>query len=85
MKRRPLLHIIIFLLPVMFFLTLDLASFLISDYRGEKLSFKVTVALAISVLLLILNDILPAMSNRTPLIGTAAANPNKGMNCHLRF
>lgn len=70
MKRRPLLHVINFLLPILFFLTLDLASFFIADHRGEKLGFKVTVLLAISVLLLILNDILPSMSNKTPLIGT---------------
>lgn len=69
MKRRPLLHVINLLLPVLFFLTLDLASFFIADYRGEKLGFKVTVLLAISVLLLILNEILPSMSNKTPLIG----------------
>ncbi|XP_019900019.1 5-hydroxytryptamine receptor 3A-like [Esox lucius] len=70
MKRRPLLHITNFLIPILFFLCLDLASFLISDQRGEKLGFKVTVLLAISVLLLILNDILPSMSNRSPLIAT---------------
>lgn len=69
-KRRPLLHVINFLLPILFFLSLDLASFLIADHRGEKLGFKVTVLLAISVLLLILNEILPSMSNKTPLIGT---------------
>nr|XP_043870276.1 5-hydroxytryptamine receptor 3A-like [Solea senegalensis] len=69
-KRRPFLHVINFLLPILFFLCLDLASFFISDCRGEKLGFKVTVLLAISVLLLILNDILPCMSNKTPLIAT---------------
>ncbi|XP_071319501.1 5-hydroxytryptamine receptor 3A-like [Trachinotus anak] len=69
-RRRPLLHVINFLLPILFFLSLDVASFFISDHRGEKLGFKVTVLLAISVLLLILNDILPSMSNRTPLIAT---------------
>ncbi|CAG5904243.1 5-hydroxytryptamine receptor 3A-like [Menidia menidia] len=69
-RRRPLLHVINFLLPILFFLTLDLASFFIADHRGEKLGFKVTVLLAISVLLLILNDILPSMSNKTPLIAT---------------
>ncbi|KAK9530156.1 hypothetical protein VZT92_011678 [Zoarces viviparus] len=70
MKRRPLLHVTNFMLPILFFLILDLASFFIADHRGEKLGFKVTVLLAISVLLLILNDILPSMSNRTPLIAT---------------
>ncbi|XP_043958358.1 5-hydroxytryptamine receptor 3A-like [Gambusia affinis] len=69
-KRRPLHHVINFLLPILFFLILDLASFFIADHRGEKLGFKVTVLLAISVLLLILHDILPAMSNKTPLIAT---------------
>ncbi|XP_028331184.1 5-hydroxytryptamine receptor 3A-like isoform X4 [Gouania willdenowi] len=70
MRRKPLLHVLNFLLPVLFFLTLDLASFFIADHRGEKLGFKITVLLAISVLLLILNDILPSMSSRTPLIAT---------------
>ncbi|XP_033975893.1 5-hydroxytryptamine receptor 3A-like [Trematomus bernacchii] len=68
MKRRSLLYIVNFLVPVLFFLCLDLASFLISDSGGEKLSFKVTVLLAVTVLQLILNDILPASSNRIPLI-----------------
>uniref|UniRef100_A0A3Q1CI50 Uncharacterized protein n=2 Tax=Amphiprion ocellaris TaxID=80972 RepID=A0A3Q1CI50_AMPOC len=68
MKRRPLLYIINFLLPVFFFLCLDLASFLISDRGGEKLSFKVTVLLAVTVMQLILNEILPSSSNRIPLI-----------------
>ncbi|XP_016385922.1 5-hydroxytryptamine receptor 3A-like [Sinocyclocheilus rhinocerous] len=36
--------------------------------RVEKLCFKVTVLLGISVLLLILNDILPSKSHRCPLI-----------------
>uniref|UniRef100_A0A8C6WW62 Si:dkey-49c17.4 n=1 Tax=Neogobius melanostomus TaxID=47308 RepID=A0A8C6WW62_9GOBI len=70
MKRRPLLHVLNLLVPIMFFLILDLASFFVADHRGEKLGFKVTVLLAISVLLLILNDILPSTSNHTPLIAT---------------
>ncbi|XP_059181173.1 5-hydroxytryptamine receptor 3A-like [Centropristis striata] len=68
MKRRSLLYIVNFLVPVLFFLCLDLASFLISDSGGEKLSFKVTVLLAVTVLQLILNEILPSSSNRIPLI-----------------
>ena len=72
MKRRPLLHIVNFLLPVFFFVCLDLSSFLISESGGEKLSFKVTVLLAVTVLQLILNEILPASSNRIPLIGVVA-------------
>lgn len=69
MRRRPVLYIVNFLLPVLFFLCLDMASFLISDNGGEKLSFKVTVLLAVTVMQLILNEILPAASNKIPLIG----------------
>ncbi|XP_050922510.1 5-hydroxytryptamine receptor 3A-like [Lates calcarifer] len=68
MKRRSVLYIVNFILPVLFFLGLDLASFLISDSGGEKLSFKVTVLLAVTVLQLILNEILPSSSNRIPLV-----------------
>ncbi|XP_041830762.1 5-hydroxytryptamine receptor 3A-like [Melanotaenia boesemani] len=68
MKRRPIMYIVSFLLPVLFFLCLDLASFMISDSGGEKLSFKVTVLLAVTVLQLILEKILPSSSNIVPLI-----------------
>ncbi|KAM8836627.1 neuronal acetylcholine receptor subunit alpha-7-like isoform 1-T1 [Spinachia spinachia] len=68
MKRRSALYIANFLLPIMFLLCLDLASFGISDMGGEKLGFKVTVLLAVTVMQLILNDILPASSDRIPLI-----------------
>ncbi|XP_066498862.1 5-hydroxytryptamine receptor 3A-like [Hoplias malabaricus] len=68
-KRRPLLYVVIFFLPLLYFLVLDLASFFISDDGGEKLSFKVTLLLGISVLLLILHDMLPSTSEDLPLIG----------------
>ncbi|XP_070401817.1 5-hydroxytryptamine receptor 3A [Nothobranchius furzeri] len=68
MKRRPTLYIVNFLLPILFFLFLDMSSFLISDRGGEKLSFKVTVLLAVTVMQLILNDILPSSSEWIPLI-----------------
>ncbi|XP_067345192.1 5-hydroxytryptamine receptor 3A-like [Channa argus] len=68
MKRRPVLYIVNFILPVLFFLCLDLSSFLISDSGGEKLSFKITVLLAVTVMQLILNEILPSSSNQIPLI-----------------
>ncbi|XP_070708058.1 5-hydroxytryptamine receptor 3A-like [Pempheris klunzingeri] len=68
MKRRSALYIANFMLPVLFFLCLDLASFLISDSGGEKLGFKVTVLLAVTVMQLILNEILPSSSDRIPLI-----------------
>ncbi|XP_051795582.1 5-hydroxytryptamine receptor 3A-like [Acanthochromis polyacanthus] len=68
MKRRSVLYVVNFLLPVLVFLCLDLASLLISNRGGEKLSFKVTVLLAVTVMQLILNEILPASSHRIPLI-----------------
>ncbi|XP_051570402.1 5-hydroxytryptamine receptor 3A-like [Myxocyprinus asiaticus] len=68
-KRRPLLYVINFMLPVFYFLVLDVASFFINVEGGEKLSFKVTLLLAISVLLLILNDMLPSTAEDIPLIG----------------
>lgn len=80
MKRRPILYIVNFLLPVVFFLCLDLSSFLISEKGGEKLSFKVTVLLAVTVLQLILNEILPSSTNRIPLIGEpGSSHPSFGL------
>ncbi|XP_035853751.1 5-hydroxytryptamine receptor 3A-like [Sander lucioperca] len=68
MRRRSVLYIANFLVPIMFFFCLDLASFLISDSGGEKLGFKVTVLLAVTVMQLLLNEILPSSSDRIPLI-----------------
>ncbi|XP_074526271.1 5-hydroxytryptamine receptor 3A-like [Halichoeres trimaculatus] len=67
-KRRSVLYVANFIVPILFFLCLDLASFLISESGGEKLSFKVTVLLAVTVMQLILNEILPSSSDRIPLI-----------------
>nr|XP_054605295.1 5-hydroxytryptamine receptor 3C [Nothobranchius furzeri] len=68
MKRRSILYVANFLLPVLFFLFLDFASLLMSNSSGEKIGFKITVLLAVTVMQLILNDILPASSNRIPII-----------------
>ncbi|XP_053719846.1 5-hydroxytryptamine receptor 3A-like [Synchiropus splendidus] len=68
MRRRSILYTVNFLLPILFFFCLDLASFLISDVGGEKLGFKITVLLAVTVMQLILNEILPSSSNSVPLI-----------------
>ncbi|KAF3853331.1 hypothetical protein F7725_014019 [Dissostichus mawsoni] len=68
MKRRSALYIVNFLVPILFFFCLDLASFLMSDSGSEKVSFKVTVLLAVTVMQLILNEILPSTSDRIPLI-----------------
>ncbi|XP_073713999.1 5-hydroxytryptamine receptor 3C-like [Misgurnus anguillicaudatus] len=68
-KRRPLLYIINLIFPVFCFLILDVASFFINASVADKLGFKVTLLLSISVLLLILNDKLPSTASEMPLIG----------------
>ncbi|XP_065131906.1 5-hydroxytryptamine receptor 3A-like [Paramisgurnus dabryanus] len=68
-KRKPLLYIINLIFPVFCFLVLDVASFFINASEAEKLGFKVTLLLSLSVLLLILNDKLPSTANEMPLIG----------------
>ncbi|KAG1961528.1 5-hydroxytryptamine receptor 3A-like [Pimephales promelas] len=68
-KRRPLLYFTNIILPVCFFLVLDVASFFIDTSGSDKLSFKVTLLLSISVMLLILNDTLPSTADKIPLIG----------------
>lgn len=67
-SRRPMLYIINFIVPLLYFLLLDLASFFINEAAGEKLSFKVTLLLSISVLLLILKDMLPSTEATMPWI-----------------
>lgn len=76
MKRQSLLYIVNFLLPILFLLSLDIASFLISEREGEKLGFKVTVLLGVTVMQLLLNEILPSSSDRIPLVGKAAGVVN---------
>lgn len=63
------------IVPLFLFLILDVASFFINEARGEKLSFKVTVLLSISVLLLILKDMLPSTEDRLPMIGELPCRP----------
>ncbi|XP_077411596.1 5-hydroxytryptamine receptor 3A isoform X2 [Vanacampus margaritifer] len=67
-ERKPMLYVVIFIIPLCYLLVLDVASFFVSESRGEKLSFKVTVLLSISVLLLILKDMLPSTEDNLPII-----------------
>ncbi|KAI9515267.1 hypothetical protein NQZ68_027009 [Dissostichus eleginoides] len=69
-SRKPMLYVINLIIPLLYFLILDLASFFISEARGEKLGFKVTLLLSISVMLLILKDILPSTENKLPWIAS---------------
>ncbi|XP_073670227.1 5-hydroxytryptamine receptor 3C-like [Paramisgurnus dabryanus] len=67
--RRSRMYIINLIFPVFCVLVLDVASFFIKASVADKLSFKVTLLLSISVLLLILHDKLPSTSSKIPLIG----------------
>ncbi|XP_069021316.1 5-hydroxytryptamine receptor 3A-like [Embiotoca jacksoni] len=67
-ERKPMLYVINLIFPLFYLLVLDLASFFINEARGEKLSFKVTVLLSISLLLLILQDMLPSTEENLPMI-----------------
>ncbi|XP_048040245.1 5-hydroxytryptamine receptor 3B-like [Megalobrama amblycephala] len=68
-KRRPLLYVINIIVPVFFFLVLDVMSFFIDTSGENKVGFKVTLLLSISVMLLLVNNILPSTSKQIPLIG----------------
>ncbi|XP_062382870.1 5-hydroxytryptamine receptor 3A-like [Sardina pilchardus] len=81
--RKPQLYIINFLVPVLVFLVLDLMSFFMNESRGEKLGFKVTILLAISVLLLILHDILPSTDKKTPVIGIFCTGVFSFVGCSI--
>lgn len=74
-KRKAMLYMINLIVPLFYLLVLDLASFFISEARGEKLSFKVTILLSISVLLLILQEMLPSTEDNLPMIGECPAFP----------
>lgn len=67
--RKPMLYVVILIVPLFFLLLLDLASFFICEAKGEKLNFKVTILLSVSVLLLILQDMLPSTEDKLPMIG----------------
>ncbi|KAF7204079.1 5-hydroxytryptamine receptor 3A-like [Nothobranchius furzeri] len=68
MRRKSMLYVSNFLLPILFFLCLDFASLMMSNSGGEKIGFKITVLLAVTVMQLLLNEILPFTSRRIPLI-----------------
>ncbi|KAL0151027.1 hypothetical protein M9458_053540, partial [Cirrhinus mrigala] len=67
-KRRPRLYVINLILPIFLFLLLDVMSFFIVGSGTDKLNFKMTLLLSISVFLLILNDTLPSTAEQIPLI-----------------
>uniref|UniRef100_A0A096MCE6 Uncharacterized protein n=1 Tax=Poecilia formosa TaxID=48698 RepID=A0A096MCE6_POEFO len=68
MQRKSALYVVNFLLPVLFFLCLDFVSLLMPTGGGDKISFKITVLLAVTVMQLILIEIIPFTTSRIPLI-----------------
>ncbi|XP_075139497.1 5-hydroxytryptamine receptor 3A-like [Leptodactylus fuscus] len=67
-KREPLVYVITLIVPACFMVLLDIISMFIQMESGERLSFKITIVLGFSVLLLILNTMLPN-SQEPPVLG----------------
>ncbi|XP_053567912.1 5-hydroxytryptamine receptor 3A-like [Bombina bombina] len=68
-KRRPVLYVVNLLIPSAFLMLIDVLSFNLPPHTVDRASFKMTLLLGYTVFLLILNDLLPATSSGTPLIG----------------
>jgi len=73
-KRRPVLYVVNFIIPVCFLLVLDVISFFVDSKAADKVAFKVTLLLSISVMLLIINNTLPSTGTKIPLIGASNIN-----------
>ncbi|XP_056382257.1 5-hydroxytryptamine receptor 3A-like [Hyla sarda] len=67
-KRASVIYVVNLIIPVCFLVLLDIASMFIHIETGERLGFKIAVVLGFSVLLLILNEMLPA-SDTLPVLG----------------
>ncbi|XP_054898953.1 5-hydroxytryptamine receptor 3A-like [Poeciliopsis prolifica] len=67
-RRKSALHFVSFVLPILFFLCLDFFSLLLPHGGGEKIGFKTTVLLAVTVMQLIVIEILPVTSSKIPLL-----------------
>ncbi|KAG8437647.1 hypothetical protein GDO86_008385 [Hymenochirus boettgeri] len=67
-KRASVVYIINLIIPACFLVLLDIASMFIQMGTEERLGFKVTIVLGFSVLLLILNDMVPN-SDSPPVLG----------------
>ncbi|XP_008289923.1 5-hydroxytryptamine receptor 3A-like [Stegastes partitus] len=68
LRRRPILYVVNLLIPSCFLITVDLFSFLLPPQSVDRSSFKMTLILGYTVFLLIMNDLLPATGESTPLI-----------------
>ncbi|KAM4614157.1 5-hydroxytryptamine receptor 3A-like [Discoglossus pictus] len=67
-KRAPVVYVINLIVPACLMVLLDIFSMFIQIGTGERLGFKITIILGFSVLLLILNNLLPN-SDSPPVLG----------------
>ncbi|KAM4614564.1 5-hydroxytryptamine receptor 3A-like [Discoglossus pictus] len=67
-KRTPTVFIINLIAPACLLVILDIFGMFIPIESADRINFKITVVLGFSVLLLILNDLLPSSSS-TPVLG----------------
>lgn len=68
LKRKPLFFLVNLILPSLIITALSLLSFCVPTEEGEKITVSITVLLAITVFLLVVNDILPVQSYKVPVI-----------------
>ncbi|XP_063281925.1 5-hydroxytryptamine receptor 3A-like [Pelobates fuscus] len=68
MKRQPGVYVLCLILPTLSLLFMNLLSYFMPNAYQEKIAFKVTVLLGVSVLSLILNDFIPSSSKQVPTI-----------------
>lgn len=67
LKRSPTVQIIAFIIPICFLVILDVAGMFINFMEGDRIMFKIVVVLGFSVLIVVLNQILPT-TDSPPLL-----------------
>uniref|UniRef100_A0A8C8RUV8 5-hydroxytryptamine receptor 3B n=1 Tax=Pelusios castaneus TaxID=367368 RepID=A0A8C8RUV8_9SAUR len=68
-RRRPLLYVVSLLIPSVFLMVIDLASFYLPPTCGTRITFKTSVLVGYTVFRVNMSDKLPGSSICTPLIG----------------
>ncbi|XP_050777462.1 5-hydroxytryptamine receptor 3B [Gopherus flavomarginatus] len=68
-RRRPLLYVVSLLIPSLFLMVIDLASFYLPPNCGTRITFKTSVLVGYTVFKVNMSDKLPGTVVSTPLIG----------------
>ena len=68
MKRRPAFYVVNIVLPVMFLMALNSCVFVLPSESGERVSYSITVLLAIAVFMTLTGDNLPKTSEPMSLL-----------------